>query len=169
MGIRTVFNLLGPLTNPAGARRQLLGVFAEEWVVPMAEALQQLGSERAMIVHGRDGLDEISTLGETAVAELADGQVQTYTLTVEDLGVESASAAELSGGTPAESAELLRAVLAGKTGPRCDIVLANAGAAIYVGGSADSIREGMQQAKEAVASGGASGKLNQLCELSNSL
>ena len=169
MGIRTVFNLLGPLTNPAGARRQLLGVFAEDWVRPMAEALQQLGSERAMIVYGRDGIDEISTLGETAVAELADGQVRTYTLTVEDLGVEPASAAELSGGTPEESAELLRAVLAGKTGPRYDIVLANAGAAIYVGGSADSIREGMQQAAEAINSGAALAKLEQLCELSNSL
>jgi len=169
MGIRTVFNLLGPLTNPAGARRQLLGVFAEEWVMPMAEALQQLGTERAMIVYGRDGLDEISTLGETTVAELADGQVRTYTLTVEELGLEPASVSELSGGTPTESAELLRAALAGKTGPRYDIVLANAGAAIYIGGRADNIREGMQQAAEVIASGGASAKLNELGELSNSL
>jgi len=169
MGIRTVFNLLGPLTNPAGARRQLLGVFAEEWVVPMAEALQRLGTERAMVVYGRDGLDEVSTLGETAVAELADGRVRTYSLTVEELGLELGSAAALSGGTPDESAELLRAVLAGEPGPRYDIVLANAGAAIYVGGQAADIREGIQQAREVIASGAAFAKLAQLCEMSNSL
>jgi len=142
MGIRTVFNLLGPLTNPAGARRQLLGVFAEQWVMPMAEALRQLGTERAMVVYGRDGLDEISTLGETAIAELIDGQIRTYTLTVEDLGLEPTTPAELSGGTPEESAELLQAVLAGEPGP---------------------------QAKEAIASGAAFAKLEQLCEMSNSL
>ncbi len=168
MGIRTVFNLLGPLTNPADAKHQLLGVFAEDWVEPLAEALQHLGTQRALVVHGRDGLDELSTLGETAVAELAGGQVRTYTLTPEDLGLAPAQAEDICGGTPEESAQMLMEVLQGRPGARYDIVVANAGAAIYVGGMAEDIRAGMAQAGEAIASGAAVAKLEQLRELSKS-
>ncbi len=168
MGIRTVFNLLGPLTNPADAKHQLLGVFAEDWVEPVAEALKQLGTQRALVVHGRDGLDELSTLGETAVAELAAGQVRTYTLTPEDLGLAPAKAEDICGGTPEESAQMLMEVLQGRPGARYDIVVANAGAAIYVGGMAEDIPAGMAQAGEAIASGAAVAKLEQLCELSKS-
>ncbi len=168
MGIRTVFNLLGPLTNPAGAQRQLLGVFAEEWVEPVAQALKQLGIQRALVVHGRDGLDEISTLGETVVAELAGSEVSTYTLMPEDLGLDRASVEDISGGTPEESAEILVGVLQGEGGPRYDIVVANAGAAIYVGGRAETVQEGVAQAAETVASGAALTKLEDLREFSNS-
>ncbi len=168
MGIRTVFNLLGPLTNPAGAQRQLLGVFAEEWVEPVAQALEQLGIQRALVVHGRDGLDEISTLGETVVAELVGTEVSTYTLIPEDLGLDRASVEDISGGTPEESAEILMGVLQGEGGPRYDIVVANAGAAIYVGGRAETVQEGVAQAAETVASGAALTKLEDLREFSNS-
>jgi len=168
MGVRTVFNLLGPLTNPAGARRQLLGVFAEEWVEPVAEALHQLGTERALVVYGRDGLDEISTLGETTVAELADREVSSYTLAPEDLGLDRARVEDIGGGTPEESAEMLRGVLQGEGGPRYDIVVANAGAAVYIGGGAASIQEGTERAAEVIASGAAFSKLEELREFSNS-
>ncbi len=168
MGVRTVFNLLGPLTNPAGARRQLLGVFAEEWVEPVAEALHQLGTERALVVYGRDGLDEISTLGETTVAELADREVSSYTLAPEDLGLDRARVEDIGGGTPEESAEMLRRVLQGEGGPRYDIVVANAGAAVYIGGGAASIQEGTERAAEVIASGAAFSKLEELREFSNS-
>ncbi len=168
MGIRTVFNLLGPLTNPASARHQLLGVFAEDWVEPVAEALKGLGTQRALVVYGRDSLDELSTLGETAVAELARGEVRTYTLTPEDLGLARAKAEDIGGGTPEESAQMLTEVLQGRPGLRYDIVVGNAGAAIYVGGKAADIPAGMTQAKEVIASGGALAKLEQLRELSQS-
>ena len=166
MGIRTVFNLLGPLTNPAGATRQLLGVFSEEWVEPMAQALQQLGAERAMVVHGLEGLDEISTTGETLVAESKDGQTHTYRLTPEALGIPAVQPESLVGGDPTESAQMLLSVLQGKRGPRYDIVMANAGAAVYVGGVASDISEGMQRAAEALDSGAALEKLEALREFS---
>ncbi len=166
MGVRTVFNLLGPLTNPAGAARQLLGVFSPEWVEPMAEALSKLGAERAMIVHGLDGLDEISTMGETLVAELADGQIDTYHLTPETLGVPTAQPDSLIGGDTTQSAGILLSVLEGKRGPRYDIVMANAGAAIYVGGVAGDLNEGMQLAAQALDSGAALAKLQALREFS---
>jgi len=166
MGIRTVFNLLGPLTNPAGAARQLLGVFSPEWVEPMAEALNKLGAERAMVVHGLDGLDEISTMGETLVAELTDGQIDTYHLTPETLGVPTAQPDSLIGGDTTQSAEILLSVLAGNRGPRYDIVMANAGAAIYVGGVAGDLNEGMQLAAQVLDSGAARTKLQALREFS---
>ncbi len=166
MAIRTVFNLLGPLTNPAGAPRQLLGVFSEEWVEPLAQALQQLGAEQAMVVYGLAGLDEISTMGETLVAELNNGQIDTYHLTPQALGVPAVDAESLVGGDPAESAQMLLSVLQGQRGPRYDIVMANAGAAIYVGGIASDISEGMQRAAEVIDSGAALEKLEALRDFS---
>jgi anthranilate phosphoribosyltransferase len=128
----------------------------------VAEALHQLGTQRAVVVHGRDGLDEISTLGETLVAELADGEVSTYTLIPGDLGLERARVEDIGGGTPEQSAEMLSEVLQGQRGPRYDIVVANAGAVVYIGGGAASIQEGMEHAAEVIASGAAFGKLEQL-------
>lgn len=166
MGVRTVFNLLGPLTNPAGASRQLLGVFSASWVEPMAQALKQLGSQQAMVVHGRDGMDEISTVGETLVAELQNGQIETYHLTPEALEVPAAEPESLQGGDTAQSAQVLLSVLEGKRGPCYDIVMANAGAAIYIGGLASDLREGMQLADQALDSGAAREKLQALREFS---
>ena len=163
--LRTVFNLLGPLTNPADARRQVLGVFDARWVRPVAEALRDLGSEHALVVHGLDGLDEISTTGPTAVAELKDGRVAEYELIPEALGFTRARPEDIAAGDVDESAEILRAVLEGEEGPRLDIVLINAGAALYVAGRAGSIEGGIALAREAVASGAAVKKLDELVEL----
>ncbi len=167
--LRTVFNILGPLTNPADARRQLLGVFDVRWLRPVAEALRDLGSYHALVVHGLDGLDEISTIGPTAVAELKDGRVAEYELTPEDLGLPRARPEDIAGGDVEQSAEILRSVLGGEKGPRLDIVLANAGAALYVGGSAGSVVEGLAIARQAVASGRAAAKLDELVELTQRL
>src|SRR4051794_8208003 len=131
LGFRTIFNLLGPLTNPAGAQRQVVGVFAERWVAPLAEALKALGAERAWVVHG-GGLDEMSTTGETSVAEFRDGQVRLFTVTPEAVGLKRAALADLTGGSPAQNAEALRALLKGQDGPYRDIVLLNAAAAFLV-------------------------------------
>ncbi len=161
LGVRTVFNLLGPLTNPAGARRQVLGVWAAELVLPIARVLQELGSERALVVHG-DGLDEITISGPTRVAELAAGELGVYELEPEDLGVERASAEALRGGDPATNARLLSDVLAGRPGPLAEITVANAGAAIYVGGAAPDLAAGVALARAALASGAAAAKLAAL-------
>jgi len=166
MGVRTVFNMLGPLTNPAGAACQLLGVFSAAWVEPMAQALRHLGTQQAMVVHGRDGMDEISTVGETLVAELNDGEIETYSLTPEALEVFAAEPESLQGGDTAHSAQVLLSVLEGNGGPCYDIVMVNAGAAIYVGGLVSDLGEGMQQAAEALDSGAALEKLQALREFS---
>jgi anthranilate phosphoribosyltransferase len=166
LGLRTVFNILGPLTNPAGATRQLIGVFAPELTELLAEALRELGSEHALVVHGLVGMDEISTVGETQVTELRGGQIVTQTWTPEQFGLQRAPIEELAGGGPEECASLLTAVLNGEKGPRRDIVLLNAAAAIYVGGKATDMREGIALAQASLDEGCARAKLEALKEAS---
>ncbi|MCO4769743.1 MAG: anthranilate phosphoribosyltransferase [Deltaproteobacteria bacterium] len=159
MGVRTAFNLLGPLTNPAGARRQVLGVFDPSYTETVAWALQGLGAEHVMVVCGEDGqggvLDEISTCGETVVAELRDGEVHQFVLTPEVLFVEAANVKALRGGDADENAAAILAILGGEPGPRGDAVAVNAGAALYVGDLAGSLKEGIRKAKELLATGAA--------------
>lgn len=162
LGVRTLFNLVGPISSPARARRQLLGVFDRAWVEPMAQALAALGSERAWVVHGEDGLDELTTTGSSTVAELRDGSVRRLTITPEQVGLRRARSEDLAGGDATENAGLLRAVLAGKQGPHRDIVLLNAAAALLVAGRAGTLAEGCALAGEAVDAGAAAGKLDAL-------
>ena len=164
LGFRTIFNLLGPLTNPAGAQRQVVGVFAERWVAPLAEALKVLGAERAWVVHG-SGLDEMTTTGETSVAELRDGQVRLFTVTPEAVGLTRVGLADLTGGTPPENAVALRKLLAGETGPYRDIVLLNAAAAFLVGEKVETLREGVDLAAAVIDDGRAQGALDKLASL----
>lgn len=152
---RTVFNLLGPLTNPAGARRQLVGVFSESYVRPMAEALAELGAIRAMVVHGADGMDEITVTDKTHVAEVADGGISEYELTPEGMGLSRHEPDGLLGGDAHENARLLNAVLSGEPGAARDVTLANAGAAIYVSGLAKSVEDGVALAADSIDSGAA--------------
>jgi anthranilate phosphoribosyltransferase len=167
--LRTVFNLLGPLTNPANARRQVLGVFDQRWVVPIAEALKDLGSEHALVVHGIGGLDEISTIGPTRIAELCSGEVQEYEVAPEDFGLERVAAGDIRGGDIEHSVQAMHAALGGESGPLKDIVALNAAAAIYVGGMAKDLQQGLELAREAIESGAAMEKLNQLVRLSREL
>ena len=167
--LRTVFNILGPLTNPANARRQVIGVFAPQWVRPLAEALRELGIAHALVVHGLDGLDEISTLGPTAVAELRDGTITEYQLTPDQFGLPCARPEDIAGADVPHSAQILRQVLEGQPGPRLDIVLLNAGAAIYTAGLAPDIAAGIEIARQTVAAGKASHKLSQLIDLTQRL
>jgi anthranilate phosphoribosyltransferase len=161
LGFRTIFNLLGPLTNPAHAQRQVIGVFAERWVTPTAEALKALGSERAWVVHG-GGLDEMTTTGETSVAELRDGQVRLFTVTPEAVGLPRAALADLSGGTPKQNAQALSQLLAGQKGAYRDIVLLNAAAAFLVGETVETLREGVDLAAAVIDDGRAQGALDKL-------
>jgi anthranilate phosphoribosyltransferase len=161
LGFRTIFNLLGPLTNPAGAQRQVVGVFAERWVMPVAEALKVLGSERAWVVHG-GGLDEMTTTGETSVAELRDGQVRLFTVTPEAVGLPRAALADLTGGSPKDNAAALSRLLAGEKGPYRDIVLLNAAAAFLVGEKVETLREGVELAAAVIDDGRARGALDRL-------
>ena len=168
LGVRTVFNLLGPLSNPAGTRRQLLGVFDRRWLVPMAEALRDLGAERAWIVHGEDGLDEITTTGATHIASLeADGSVREFTVTPEDAGLPRASLDDLKGGEPAENAAALHRLLDGERGAYRDIVLFNASAALVLAGKADGLKDGVALAAAAIDDGRAAGTLNKLVHITN--
>jgi anthranilate phosphoribosyltransferase len=162
LGLRTIFNLLGPLTNPAFARRQVLGVFAHDRVETVARVLMNLGAERALVVHSRDGLDEISISAPTFVCELRDGALRSYELNPEDLGVALGTLDDVAGGDPATNAAIAMRVLEGEAGPRQEIVAANAGAALYVAGSAKSLREGVGQARAAIVSGAALQKLREL-------
>ncbi|HEY0647142.1 anthranilate phosphoribosyltransferase [Phenylobacterium sp.] len=164
LGFRTIFNLLGPLTNPAGAKRQVVGVFAERWVAPLAQVLGALGSERAWVVHG-GGMDEMSTTGETSVAEYREGQVRLFTVTPEAVGLPRAALAELTGGTPAENAEALRDLLKGKPGPYRDIVLLNAAASFLVGEVVETLREGVELAGRVIDDGRAQAALDKLVEI----
>lgn len=165
IGIRTVFNILGPLTNPAGASAQVLGVYAPELTETLARVLAHLGSEHVFVVHGLEGLDEISTVGETRVSEARGGEVRTYTLTPEEVGIPArASLADLAGGDAAENARLLVEVLEGQPGPRRDIVALNAAAGITAAGLAGDLREGLQRAYESIDSGAAREKLKALQE-----
>ena len=166
LGVRTAFNLLGPLTNPAGARRQLVGVPRPELTELVARSLLQLGSERAWVVHGADGLDEISTTGYTKVSECRDGAVNTFYLHPSDLGLAKGSPESLKGGEPADNATIACAVLAGERGPRRDIVLLNAGASLLVAGRASTIPEGIAMASEAIDNGRAKAVLDALVRCS---
>jgi anthranilate phosphoribosyltransferase len=167
LGLRTVFNLLGPLSNPAGAHHQVVGVFAAEWTEPMAQALGRLGARHALVVHGDDGLDEIALAAATQVSEWQDGTLRTYRITPEDFGFRRCTDESLQGGTREAAAEIIRAVLAGAVGPCGDIAVLNAAAAIYVGGLAPSIHAGIDRARESVRSGRARHKLQQLIEFTN--
>jgi anthranilate phosphoribosyltransferase len=162
LGVRTAFNLLGPLTNPAGARRQIVGVPRPELTELVARALSLLGSERAWVVHGADGLDEISTTGYTKVSEAREGTVRTFYVHPADFGVAKASAADLRGGDAAENAAIVRRVLAGDRGAARDVVLLNAGAALLVAGATATIDEGLVRARGAIDSGEASRRLDRL-------
>ncbi len=162
LGIRTAFNLLGPLTNPAGARRQLVGVSRPELTELVARTLGQLGAERAWVVHGADGLDEISTTGYTKVSESIDGAVRTFYLHPADVGLKGATVADLKGGTAIENAALLEQLLAGERGARRDIVVLNAGASLLIAGHATSLREGMAMANAAIDDGRSAATLDAL-------
>jgi len=169
LGVRTLFNLLGPLTNPAGAPNQLLGVFSRTLTRKMAEALQTLGSRHAMVVHGADGLDEITLSGETFVAELRDGQLREYTLTPERFGIARADLAAIRVDGVVPSAQVLREVLAGTPGPAADIVALNAGAAVYVAGIASSLEDGVARAQRSLDDGSAAARLEALLRESQDL
>jgi anthranilate phosphoribosyltransferase len=162
LGMRTVFNVLGPLTNPAGAEAQLLGVYDPDLVPVIARALAHMPVERALVVHG-SGMDEICLHGETTVAEVDGGRIEEYTLVPEDVGLDAAPVAAVAGGSPQENAADLRGIVTGEvTGPKRDIVLANAGAAVYVAGLAESVEAGVEEARAAVADGRAAEKLADL-------
>ena len=162
IGIRTVFNILGPLTNPANAGYLVVGAYDPALTAIMAEVLGEMGARRAFVVHGLDGLDEVSTVGPTQVSELRGGQVRTYTLTPEDLGLSQAAPAAIAGGTPADNAAVTTAVLRGEAGARRDIILANAAAALVAADIADDWRAGVELAKRAIDTGAAYEKLEAL-------
>lgn len=167
IGVRTVFNLLGPLTNPAGAQAQVVGVFSPEAIQLVAETLAELGAEHAFVVHGAGGLDEISLAGETAVAEVRKGKVRKFKVAPEEFGVKRAPLEAIRGGTAAENAAQVRRILAGETGPARDIVVINAAAALVAAGVAANFREGTELASQMIASGAASEKLAKLIAFTN--
>ncbi|MDA8016605.1 MAG: anthranilate phosphoribosyltransferase [Thermoanaerobaculia bacterium] len=162
LGVRTIFNVLGPLTNPAGAQRQVVGVFAQHLVDTVADVLAELGSEHAFVVHGSDGLDEITLTGPTRIAEVRRGEVRTYEIGPGDLGLDVCQPADLAGGTPQENAEAMRRVLGGEEGPLLDITAANAGAAMVAGGLVMDLAEAVEAAREVILSGLAQAKLEEL-------
>jgi anthranilate phosphoribosyltransferase len=166
LATRTIFNLLGPLSNPAGARRILVGVFAPQWVVPIAEVLGRLGAEQAWVVHG-SGIDEITTAGTTTVAEFKDGQVRQYEIMPEEVGFRRVTLDALRGGEPQRNAELMRELLGGVKGPIRDIVLLNGAAALVVAGRAAELRDGVPLAAESIDSGAASRVLDRLIAETN--
>ncbi|MFY7950999.1 MAG: anthranilate phosphoribosyltransferase, partial [Armatimonadaceae bacterium] len=169
LGIRTVFNVLGPLTNPAGATRQVIGVYDPAWCEPLAKVLAQLGTEHALVVHGLAGIDEIATFGQTVVASAQNGDVRVGRIDPAVLGLKEANPATIApGADPTENAAILRAVLDGEHGPRRDIVLANAAAALFVAGIAPSLRDGVQMAAAAVDTGAATQKLADLIQFTQS-
>lgn len=168
LGLRTIFNILGPLSNPAGARRQLLGVYDGNLTDLMAEVLLALGAEHAFVVHGADGLDELSVTGQNKVSQLYDGRIETYYLDPQELGLPRAKPGDLAGGTIAENVTTTEALLNGERGPKRDVVLLNAAAVLVAGGKATSLNEGIGLAADAIDSGAARRKLNQLVEFSRS-
>jgi anthranilate phosphoribosyltransferase len=168
LGFRTVFNLLGPLANPAGAQRQVLGVFSERWVEPLARVLGALGVEKAWVVHG-EGLDEMTTTGTTQVAEWKNGGVRLFNVTPEAVGLARVSLGDLSGGEPAANAEAIRALLAGTAGPYRDIVLLNTGAALLVADKVETLQEGVALAAASIDDGRAAEALARLVEVTNRL
>jgi anthranilate phosphoribosyltransferase len=169
MGVRTLFNLLGPLSNPAGAPNQLIGVFGKDWLEPLAQVLKKLGSRHVLVVNADDGLDEISIASATRVAELKNGQVTTYTVTPEQFGLQRASLAELAVDGTASSLAMVKSVLDNKPGPARDIVVLNAGAAIYAADLADSLAAGVEKAQQVIAGGAARAKWDALIAYSKTL
>jgi len=167
LGTRTIFNLLGPLSNPAGAKRQLIGVFDGVWAEPMAKVLRNLGSERVWVVHGSDGTDELTITGPSEVVELHDGELRRFEVTPQDAGLKSASLNEIKGGGAAENASAMTAMLDGAPGPIRDIVLLNTAAALIVAGRAETLREGVAVAAQTVDSGAARATLTELIEITN--
>ncbi|MFI5123176.1 MAG: anthranilate phosphoribosyltransferase [Vicinamibacteria bacterium] len=169
LGVRTIFNFLGPLTNPAGATRQLLGVSDRRYQETIAEALLGLGCERALVVCSDDGVDEISVSGRTRVVEVADGRTEEWFLTPEDLGIERAELAAIAGGSPADNAAVVRGVFSGDPGAPRDVILLNAGAAILAAGAAHDLAAGVERAREVIDSGAALGVLERLSRLTQEL
>jgi anthranilate phosphoribosyltransferase len=167
LGTRTIFNLLGPLSNPAGARRQIVGVFSAQWVEPLAQVLGKLGSERAWVMHGSDGLDELTTTGPSKVAEWADGRVRSFEVSPEQAGLKRAKPEDLRGGDAATNAAALRALLDGEAGAYRDIVLLNAGAALLVAGKAERLQDGIRIAAEVIDNRHARHVLDRLVEITN--
>ena len=162
LGFRTIFNLLGPLSNPGGVRRQLLGVYSRDWLVPVAHVLAKLGAEKAWVVHGSDGLDEMTTTGVSHVAVLDDGKVTTMTVAPQDVGLEHASLAALKGGIPDDNADAIRKLLGGARGAFRDIVILNAGAALVVADKARDLKDGIARAAQAIDTGAAANVLAKL-------
>ncbi len=169
MGVRTLFNVLGPLTNPAGARCQVLGVFAKEWLEPLAEVLGELGSQHVLVVHSEDGMDEISINAATDVAELKDGAVITYKITPEQFGMQRGNQSDLAAGGAQKSLAIINSVFDNEAGSARDIVALNAGAAIYVAGLAETLEQGVEQALAVLAAGGAKAKLKALIDYTQKL
>jgi anthranilate phosphoribosyltransferase len=167
LGVRTVFNVLGPLTNPAGARRQLVGVYARELVEPIARALAALGTEHALVAHGAGGLDELTPTGENLVAEVRDGEVALMTVDPREFGAGPGSPDDLGGGDASDNAAIILTVFDGETGPRRDAVILNAGAALYVAGVSDSLENGVYAARDAIDDGRATETLRRLVEFTN--
>lgn len=167
LGTRTIFNLLGPLSNPAGVKRQMVGVFARHWIEPLAKVLGALGSEKAWVVHGSDGLDEITTTGVTHVAELSNGKVKTFDISPADANLKQSKPGELKGGEAIYNAEALRAVLDGQVGPFREVAVFNAAAALLVAGKTDNLKDAAVLANKSIESGAAKTRLDKLVAVSN--
>lgn len=167
MGIRTLFNVLGPLANPAGATMQLFGVYSEELVEPLAHVLRNLGVKRAMVVYGRDSMDEISLSAETTVCEFKNDEFKSYVIKPEDLGLTRCNKEDLVGGTPQENAAIVNDILGGAKGPKTDVVLLNAGAAIYLASDGITLKDGIEKAREIIVSGKAKKQLKEFIEETN--
>lgn len=167
MGIRTLFNVLGPLDNPAGATMQLFGVYSEELVEPLAHVLRNLGVKRAMVVYGRDSMDEISLSAETKVCEFKNDEFKSYVIKPEDLGLTRCNKEDLVGGTPQENAAIVNDILGGAKGPKTDVVLLNAGAAIYLASDGITLKDGIEKAREIIVSGKAKKQLKEFIEETN--
>lgn len=167
MGIRTLFNVLGPLANPAGATMQLFGVYSEELVEPLAHVLRNLGVKRAMVVYGRDSMDEISLSAETKVCEFKNDEFKSYVIRPEDLGLTRCNKEDLVGGTPQENAAIVNDILSGAKGPKTDVVLLNAGAAIYLASDGITLKDGIEKARDIIVSGKAKEQLEKFIEETN--
>ncbi len=168
LGVRTLFNILGPLTNPAGAKRQVMGVFSNDWLVTLATVLKNLGSEQVMIVHSHDGMDEISISAPTNIAELKNGEISTYTIEPEQFKLQRTDISTLAVESVEESLQVMYAVLDNQSGPTLDIVLLNAGAAIYTAGIKDSLAAGIESARHVIENGSARSRLDELAKLTQS-
>jgi anthranilate phosphoribosyltransferase len=169
LGIKTIFNILGPLTNPANANAQIMGVFDETLTETLIEVLENLGLDRAMVVHGMDGMDEITTTDETKISELKDGKITTYYIKPEDFGIKRASIEDLTGGDANENASIIEGIFFGSDDAKSDIVILNAAAALYIGKAASSIENGIEMAKEIIKSGKAMAKVKELAEFSSNI